>query len=61
VGDEARLDRLIAALERLNALLAEQPQTAENPAAQILLSLVPLTGVIFGCVLLFFFLLWQYR
>ncbi len=30
-------------------------------AAQVLVSLVPMLGVIFGSTLLFFFLLWQYR
>lgn len=32
-----------------------------NPTAQVLLSLVPVLGVVFGTVLLFFFLLWQYK
>ncbi len=34
---------------------------AGGDAAAVIISIVPLLGVIFGAVLLFFFFLWQYR
>lgn len=37
------------------------PITGTCTAAEILLSLVPMVGIIFGTTLMFFFLLWQYR
>lgn len=39
----------------------EEKICAASSAAEIILSLVPLTGIIFGSILIFFFLLWNYR
>ncbi len=47
--------QLIEALNRLS----QQPQG--NDASRIILSLIPVLGIIFGSVLLFFFFLWHYR
>lgn len=57
---ELEIQRLSAAVERL-AGLVEQAGPRESTAPEILLALVPLLGVVFGCVLLFFFLLWRSR
>ncbi|MCS6984267.1 MAG: hypothetical protein NZM25_03940 [Leptospiraceae bacterium] len=42
------------------------PQTTQtlectSSAAQIILSLVPIVGIVFGSALFFFFLFWQYK
>jgi hypothetical protein len=60
--ESADIARLTAALERLVQLLEKHPPSSGGgSASEVILSLVPLTGVVFGCVLLFFFFLWQYR
>ena len=59
-----QITQLTAAIERLNALLSAPGRSGAldgSTAPEIILSLVPLLGVVFGCVLLFFFILWQYR
>lgn len=62
MNDAEQIERLSAAVERLNAMLAQSGGPGNGSTApEILLSLVPLVGIVFGCVLLFFFLLWQYR
>lgn len=65
MNDAEQIERLSAAVERLNTLLAKLGPNGlghgDSSAPEILLSLVPLVGIVFGCVLLFFFLLWQYR
>lgn len=32
-----------------------------EPAAQIIVSLIPMVGIFFGCVIVFFYLLWHHR
>lgn len=39
----------------------EQMEPGTTAAAQIILSVVPLVGIVFGAALLFFFLLWNYK
>ena len=51
--------KLIETLEKLNQTL--QQNSVSSSAADVLLSLVPITGIAFGWTLLFFFFLWQYR
>lgn len=60
---DEKLQKLTIAVERLAALVEKNQGNAQpdSTAAEILLSLVPLLGVIFGATLLFFFLLWHYR
>lgn len=41
--------------------LLRMAQSNSSTAAEIILSLVPLLGIIFGATLIFFFLLWNYR
>lgn len=52
---------LIAAIKELSALLKHSPQTQTSAAVDVLLSIVPLAGIVFGVTILFFFLLWRYR
>jgi hypothetical protein len=62
--DEAeRIRQLTESVDRLTELMRAQGggAAAVSTAPEIILSLVPLLGVVFGCVLLFFFILWQYR
>jgi type IV secretory pathway TrbD component len=64
MNEAEQIRRLTEAVERLNELVGGSGATMVDngsTAAEIILSLVPLLGVVFGCVLLFFFLLWQYR
>lgn len=56
-----KLAQLIESLERLTAALEHQQASPASEASQVLLSLVPVLGVVLGCTLLFFFFLWQYR
>jgi len=53
--------QLIEAIRQLTAAVGKMNHPAESSVAQIILSLVPLAGVIFGWLLLFFFLLWNYK
>ena len=60
--DEQVARDLSEQLARLTQLLESlEGARAGSSASDILLSLVPLLGVVFGATLLFFFLLWQYR
>ncbi|MCB1318607.1 MAG: hypothetical protein KDK34_00055 [Leptospiraceae bacterium] len=53
---------LIQAIQELVLVLQQQSApSAETGAAQILLSLVPVIGIVFGSTLLFFFLFWNYQ
>jgi pilus assembly protein TadC len=55
-------ERGIRAIEELTKqlkLINEADLTSQTP--EVLLSIVPLVGVVTGSVLLFFFLLWRYR
>ena len=55
---------LIRVLGKLSEILAQNPPTpmkSGNAAVEILLSLVPLLGVILGVTIIFFFLLWRYK
>lgn len=61
MNEAEQIQRLSEAVERLNAVVGENSASSGSSAPEIILSLVPLLGVVFGCVLLFFFLLWQYR
>lgn len=66
MNDAEQIQRLIEAVDRLNTLLSVPGRhggaaDGGSTASEIILSVVPLLGVVFGCVLLFFFLLWQYR
>ncbi|MCR9145266.1 MAG: hypothetical protein NXI24_23710 [bacterium] len=62
MNEAEQIQRLADAVEKLNALLSGPIRDADGgTASEILLSLVPLLGVVLGCVLLFFFFLWQYR
>ena len=56
-----QLRQLTAAVNRLNELLAAGVPGTVSTAPEIILSLVPVMGIVFGCVLLFFFFLWQYK
>ncbi len=47
--------------ESVNRLSSLAGQQQESEAAQIILSIVPLVAVVFGCTLFFFFLFWNYR
>ena len=60
--NQATADKLSQAINELNNLLQKQGVAAqpEGPA-EILLSIVPIVGIIFGCTLLFFYLFWRYR
>lgn len=48
-------------IERLNTLLERMPVEGTNSAAQVLFSLVPIIGIIFGCTVLFFFFYWRFK
>ncbi len=61
MNEAEQIQRLSEAVERLNAVVGKNSASSGSSAPEIILSLVPLLGVVFGCVLLFFFLLWQYR
>ncbi|MBI3394724.1 MAG: hypothetical protein HY042_02705 [Spirochaetia bacterium] len=61
MGDEKLMRELLGAVERLTVLLQNQPKPATHPAAEIILTIIPLVAIVLGSVLLFFFLLWQYR
>ncbi len=52
---------LLEAVRLLTAALQQQSHQYSGGPAQILLALVPLTGIIFGAVILFFFLYWHYK
>ena len=41
--------------------ISEKSSPSQAPAAEILLSLVPLLGVVFGTILLFFYFYWSYK
>ncbi len=53
----SQLERII----NLLGTLANQSNSNSSVSAEILLSLVPIISIIFGCTILFFFFLWQYR
>lgn len=53
MGEEAGIEQAAQA--------AVQSGEATSAAAQIILSVVPLVGIVFGATLLFFFLLWNYK
>ncbi|MBX7056711.1 MAG: hypothetical protein K1X75_01505 [Leptospirales bacterium] len=59
--ESEQIARLTQAIERLSQLLEKQGGGHSSEAGQVLLALVPLLGVVFGCTLIFFFFLWQYR
>ena len=54
---------LLSAIRELSAALkmAQTARPVETSAVDVMLSIVPLAGIVFGCVLIFFFLLWRYR
>ncbi|MCB1145365.1 MAG: hypothetical protein KDK41_08135 [Leptospiraceae bacterium] len=56
-------ENLIVKLNNIEAQLAQlqNVQCESASAAKILISLVPMLGVILGTTLLFFFILWQYK
>ena len=51
---------LLVALNHIIGLLEAGP-SGSTAAAQIMLSLVPMLGIVFGATLVFFFLFWNYR
>ena len=51
-------EEVIAAFNRL---IEQAAQNSGSSAAEEIVSTIPIVGIIFGFVLLFFFLLWQYR
>ena len=51
---------LLVALNQIIGLLEAGP-SGSTAAAQIMLSLVPMLGIVFGATLVFFFLFWNYR
>ena len=58
------VDQLIVAVRALTEALEKSDalQSANTtPSAQVILSVVPISGIVFGFVLLFFYFLWQYR
>ncbi len=57
---EETAQQLLTAIRDL-ALALKQARPAEATAVDIMLSIVPLAGIVFGCVIVFFFLLWRYR
>lgn len=36
-------------------------ETAPAPAAQLMITIIPITGIVMGSVVVFFFLLWNHR
>lgn len=57
---ETNLTEVLEQLKVLNEQLKVLAGT-HHPAADVILSIVPLLGVVLGSVLLFFFFLWQYK
>lgn len=60
MGDEKITRELITAIVALTKALENQPRSG-HPASDIIIAVIPLAGVVFGSVLLFFFFLWQYK
>lgn len=53
--------QLAEVLKNTNHILQKLPQVQPDHAAQIIFAVVPLAGTVLGVVLMFFFMLWQYR
>jgi len=51
---------LLEAIKSL-AVALKQGDAVTSPATEVILSIVPIAGIVFGCVLMFFYFLWQYR
>ena len=52
---------LIDAITRLNQLMENASLQNTYAAAQVLLSIVPIVGIVVGGFILFYFLLWRYK
>lgn len=58
---EANITEVLNQLRVLTEQLKTLQASTHHPAAEIILSIVPLIGIVFGSVLFFFFFLWQYK
>lgn len=56
---EETAQELLKAIRELS--LALKGVRVEATAVDVMLSIVPLAGIVFGCAIMFFFLLWRYR
>ncbi len=60
--DPKSIEDLTKAIQQLNKTIVNQDLAfAKQGPVEILLSILPLIGIVFGCTLLFFFMLWRYK
>jgi len=53
--------QIIELLTKVTAILEKKSSFSNNAASEVILSIVPLVGIIFGTVAIFFFMYWRYR
>ncbi len=58
---DQEVQELLKLLSKLVTALEKNGVPQEHGATDIILSIVPMVGIVFGAAILFFFLLWNYR
>ena len=61
--ENRKLSEILSQISNLNVQVKniEATSTKANPAAEMLISFVPVLALVLGSVLFFFFLFWQYK